>query len=146
MGASTQSDGESLLAALNELLTTPKVTKERFQGLLLAQPGLLGDGAQMLLSAIAAVQESAAARDQVHRLARLLAFCARHTSVEDALSGAADRLNRQSAKERREARLLMAGNGEAPSRKSDATLLSDRSPHSPSESCIFKHLALQNGL
>jgi len=53
-------------------LNTPAITEEHLRRLLNEQPALLEPETQTLLAAIAAIQKSAAAREQVLRLGTLL--------------------------------------------------------------------------
>ena len=96
--------GEELLAVLSELLSTPSITADEFRARLDKHPELLSEEAQILLGAIANIQESPGARQQVERVARLLARL-QNEDADSVFVEEGSQLRRRRAEEKRAARL-----------------------------------------
>ncbi len=96
--------GEELLVVLSELLSTPSITADEFRARLDKHPELLSEEAQTLLGAIANIQESPGARQQVERVARLLARL-QNEDADSVFVEEGSQLRRRRAEEKRAARL-----------------------------------------
>jgi hypothetical protein len=104
MGSGMQSGSRPLYEVLMELLNTPAITEEHLRCLLNEQPALLEPETQTLLAAIAEMQTSAAAREQVLRLGNLFDRMSR-LGVNAAIVQETVRVRDRTATERRIARL-----------------------------------------
>jgi hypothetical protein len=105
MKADSQSQsGDSLLAVLGELLSAQSLTADQLRTWLATHPELLSEEAQVLLRAIANIQESPEARQHVERVGALLARLEKE-DADSVLVEEGSQLRRRRAKEKRTARL-----------------------------------------